>query len=145
MSAPGALARRFRGDASANYMPATSLRKHSTPNTTARHCTLRRAMASAAAKMPRKQCILSGGFLNEMMSRDADIRCRQAALQGASEATHPHITCPQHRCAITRRLIRWHVTELLGGRWRRRRRRRVIWGFICGALSRSPDHECPYI
>ena len=31
--------------------------------------------------------------------------------------------CPQHRCAITRRLITWRVTELYGARWRRRRRR----------------------
>ena len=34
-------------------MPATSLRNHSPPNETARHRTLRRAMASASAKMPR--------------------------------------------------------------------------------------------
>ena len=35
MSAPGALARHFRGDVSANHMPATALRKHSPPNTMA--------------------------------------------------------------------------------------------------------------
>jgi hypothetical protein len=41
MSAPGALARRFWGDASTNKMPATQLRKHPSPNTMARHRTLR--------------------------------------------------------------------------------------------------------
>ena len=60
MSAPGALARRFWGDTSANQMPAKSLRKHSPPNTMARHRTLRRtmALASASAKMPRRLCFL---------------------------------------------------------------------------------------
>ncbi len=72
-------------------MPATSLRKHSPPDTTARHRTLRRAMASASAKMPRRLCILSGGFLNERNFRGADMRRRQAAMQGASGATRPHM------------------------------------------------------
>ena len=52
MSAPGGLARRLWGTASANEMPATSPRDHSPPNTMARHRTLRREMASASAKMP---------------------------------------------------------------------------------------------
>ena len=52
MSAPGGLARSFWGDASANYMPAASLRKQSLPSNMVRHRTLRRAMASASAKMP---------------------------------------------------------------------------------------------
>jgi len=60
------------------------------------------------------------GFLNERKFRDADIRCRQAALQGASGATRPHMICPQYRCAIPRRLIRRRVTELYGAQWRRR-------------------------
>jgi len=41
MSAPGVLARRFWDDASANLMSATSLRKHSPPNSLARHRGLR--------------------------------------------------------------------------------------------------------
>jgi len=58
MSAPGGLARRFWGTASANGMPATSSRDQSLPNNTAPHRTLRRAMASASAKMPRRLCLL---------------------------------------------------------------------------------------
>jgi hypothetical protein len=41
-------------------MPATALRKHSWLNEMARHRTLRRAMASASAKMPRRQCVSEG-------------------------------------------------------------------------------------
>jgi hypothetical protein len=37
MLAPGALARRFWGDASAHYLPPTSSRKHSLPNNIAGH------------------------------------------------------------------------------------------------------------
>jgi hypothetical protein len=64
-SAPGGLGRRLWGTASANHIPATSWREHSPPNTMARHRTLRRAMASTAAKTPRRLCSLSGGFLTE--------------------------------------------------------------------------------
>jgi len=56
MSAPGGLARRFWGDASVYHMSVTSMREHSPTNIMARHQTLRRAMASASAKMPRS-CI----------------------------------------------------------------------------------------
>ena len=52
MSAPGGLARRFWGTALANGMPATSSRNQSPSNELVRHRTLRRAMASASAKMP---------------------------------------------------------------------------------------------
>jgi len=51
-SAPGALARRFWGNASVNGMSATSSRQHSTVTNMARHRTLPRAMPSASAKMP---------------------------------------------------------------------------------------------
>jgi len=68
LSAPGALAPRFWGNASANHMSVTSLRGHSTPNQMARHRTLRRAVASASAKMPRRLCILG---LTDRKSRDA--------------------------------------------------------------------------
>jgi len=56
MSAPGGLARRFWGNASANGMPAALSRDQSPPNNMARHRTLRRALASASAKMPRRWC-----------------------------------------------------------------------------------------
>jgi len=68
MSAPGALARRLWGVASVNHMPATSPRDQSTPNKMARHRTLRRAVASATAKMPRRLCILG---LTDQKCRDA--------------------------------------------------------------------------
>ena len=44
---------------------STSMRNHSPPNTMARHRTLRRAMASTAAKTPRRLCLVPGGFLTE--------------------------------------------------------------------------------
>ena len=53
LSATGGLARRFCGDASADGMLATSSRDQSPCNTMARHQTLRRALASASAQMPR--------------------------------------------------------------------------------------------
>ena len=52
MSAPGGLARRLWGTASANGMSATSARDQSHPNSMARRRTLRRATVSASAKMP---------------------------------------------------------------------------------------------
>jgi hypothetical protein len=55
---PGGLARRFWGTASANGMPATSSRDQSPPNTMARHRALRRATASASAKMQRRRVFL---------------------------------------------------------------------------------------
>jgi len=58
---PGGLARRLWGAASANVMPATSSRDQSPPNTMACHRTLRRAVASASAKMPRRRVFW--GFL----------------------------------------------------------------------------------
>jgi hypothetical protein len=57
MSAPGGLARRLCGDASVHAMSATTLRNHLLLNNLARHRSLRRAMASASAKMPRT-CIV---------------------------------------------------------------------------------------
>jgi len=70
MSAPGALAPRFWGNASANHMSVTSLREHSPPNQMAHHRTVRRAVASASsAKMPRKLCILG---LTDRKFRDAE-------------------------------------------------------------------------
>ena len=139
MSAPGAIARRLWGDASVTHMPATSLRKHSPPDTTARHRTLRRAMASAAAKMPRRLCILSGGFLNERNFRGADMRCRQAAMQGASGATRPHMISslrnhsPPDVMARHRTLRRAMASALA-----RMPRRRVLAGvFKSGVFLRS--------
>jgi len=64
MSAPGGLARRFWSDASANHMSVTSLRDHSPPTRMALHCSLRRATASASAKMPRTWAH-SAGFLTK--------------------------------------------------------------------------------
>ena len=55
--------------------------------------------------------------------RRHDLRRRQAPLHRASEATRPHITCPQRHRANNRRLIIWRVTELYGTQWRQRRRR----------------------
>jgi len=69
MSAPGALAPRFWGNASANHMSVTSLREHSPPHQMARHRILRRAVASASAKMPRRWCILG---LTDRQFRDAE-------------------------------------------------------------------------
>jgi len=51
MTAPGGLAQRLLVTASANGMHATSSHDQTTPNTMARHRILRRAMASASAKM----------------------------------------------------------------------------------------------
>jgi len=48
------LATRFCGDASVHDMPVTLLRNHSTPNNAAHHRTLRHAVASTSAKMPRR-------------------------------------------------------------------------------------------
>jgi len=48
VSAPGGLARRFSGNATANGMPAASSRDQSPPNNVARHRTSRRATASAS-------------------------------------------------------------------------------------------------
>ena len=67
--APGALAPRFWGNASANHMSVTSLREHSPPNQMARHRTLRRAVASASAKMPPRLCVLG---LKDRKFRDAE-------------------------------------------------------------------------
>ena len=78
MSAPGGLARRFWGNASANEMPATLSRDQSSPNNMARHRTLRRAMASASAKMPRRMCLLG---LTDWKLRDAE--CADTAYVGA--------------------------------------------------------------
>ena len=69
MSAPGALAPRFWGNVSANHMFVTSLRGHSPPNQMARHLTLRRAVAWASAKMPRRLCIVG---LTDSKFRDAE-------------------------------------------------------------------------
>ena len=139
---PGGLARRFWGNASAHDMPATSLRKHSPPNNMARHRTLRRAMASASAKMPRRWCLL--GFMTGWKFRGAecaDTACRrQAALQGASGATRPQMKCPQRRCANNRRLMTWRVIELYGAQWRRRRRRCREGGLLGGSsVGPCPD------
>jgi len=64
--------------------------------------------------------VYSRGFLTKWKCTDAD---SQAAWQGASGARRTHMMCPQHLCAVTRRLITWRVIELYGARWRRRRRR----------------------
>ena len=70
LSAPAGLARRFCGDASVDAMSVTSLRKHSPPNTMARHRTFRHAMTSASAKMPRRLCIL--GVVTDRKLRDTE-------------------------------------------------------------------------
>jgi hypothetical protein len=64
MSASGVLARRFCGDASENHMSVTPLRERSLPIIMARYRTLRRATASASAKMPRTWAH-SAGFLTK--------------------------------------------------------------------------------
>ena len=78
MSAPGALARRLWDNASAYDMLATSSRDQSPPNNMARHRTLRRAVASASAKMPRR---LSPLGLTDGKFRDAE--CADTAYVGA--------------------------------------------------------------
>ena len=55
MSAPGGLARRFWGDASANHMSVTSLREHALPNIMGHHRRLRRATPSAETMRERRQ------------------------------------------------------------------------------------------
>jgi hypothetical protein len=50
-------------------MSVTSLREHSPPNQMARHRTLRRAVASASAIMPRRLCVLG---LTDRKFRDAE-------------------------------------------------------------------------
>jgi hypothetical protein len=50
---------------------------------------------------------------------------RQAALHGASGATHPQMGCPQRHRATNHRLLQWRVTELYDAQWRRRRRRKM--------------------
>jgi len=102
-------------------MPATSSRTQSTPSDMTRHRTLRRAMASASAKMPRRLC------REVRKSRDCDcphrVCRRQAPLHGASGARRPSMECPQRHDAITQRLITWRVNELYGAHWLQRRRR----------------------
>jgi len=80
LSAPGAIARRFWGDTPANGMPATSSRKHSPVNIMARPRTLRRAIASASAKMPRRLCPLG---LTAGNCRDAEWATRPLSAPGA--------------------------------------------------------------
>ena len=96
MWAPGALAPRFWGNASANHMSVKSSRKQSPPNQMARHRTLRREMASASAKLPLRLYIL--GLARQEVQRDRMRRhrlCRrQEALQGASRASRPQVMCP---------------------------------------------------
>ena len=69
LSMPGDLARRFWEDAPVNDVPATSLCRHSQPIHMARHQTLRRAMASTSAKMPRR--------LKDQLFQRA-VKCRNA-------------------------------------------------------------------
>jgi len=78
----GGLARRFwgEGNASANGMPTMSMRNHSLPNNMARHRTLRRAMASASAKMPRRLCLLG---LTEVYWKFSVAECADTAYVGA--------------------------------------------------------------
>ena len=119
VSAPGGLARRFWGTASADEMPATSPSEQSPPNHMTRPRTVRRAMASAS--------VSSGGFdrleAQRRRTRRHRLCRRQAALEGTFWATRPQMICPQRRCANNRRLMRWRVTELYGAQWRRRPRR----------------------
>ena len=127
------------GDASVNVMPALSLRDQSTPNSMARHRTLRRETTSASPKMPRS-CIFWGYYDKtvKLVQRDRVRRhrlCRrQAPLHGASGATRPHMECPGSHRASIRLLIKWRVSELYGAQWRRRQQRCredcVFWGLI---------------
>jgi len=58
---------------------------------------------------------------------------------------------PQRHHAINHRLTLWRVTELYGAQWRRRRRicredgSSGVSSVCPWALSRFPDHECPYV
>jgi len=97
MPAPGAVVRCFRGVTSTNGMPATSSRNHSPANTRARHRAVRRATASASAKMLRRLCILgvmTRPEVHRLRTRRHHLCRRQAPLHGASGATHPQIKRP---------------------------------------------------
>jgi hypothetical protein len=154
MSAPGCSARRLWGDASEDAMPAASLRRHSPPINMARHRTLRRAMASASAKMPRSLCLLGYDRLELQRRRMRRHRLcrRQAAFEGASGAQHPQMICPQRRCANNRLLIIWRVTEPYGAKWHRSQRRcrgrRSLVNILRGSSSvpvHISDRDLPYI
>jgi hypothetical protein len=134
MSASSGLAQRFGGTTSVNRMPATSSRDKSLPNYLAPHRSLRRAMASASARMPQKLCPLGLDRLQERKFRAVRLFRRQAALHGASGATRRHMECPRRRFADIRRLLVCRLTKLHGARRRRCRRRcradgvSVNWG-----------------
>ena len=99
MSAPGGLARRLWDHASANHMPATSMRRHSPPNNMALCRTLRRAMASASAKMPRRLCIL--GVMTDRKFRDTE--CADIAYVGASRPC---------TALLGRRVRKWYARDV---------------------------------
>ena len=92
--------------ASVNYMSETSLRKHSPPNIMARHQTLRRAMASTSAKMPRRlkdTCFSEG---REVQKRRHNLLRRQAAACGVFSIAHPPHLYPRIRAKNFHRLRR---------------------------------------
>jgi len=142
MPAPGGLARRFWGNASANGMPATSSREHSPPNNMARHLTLRRAMASASAEGLCILRVMKRQEVQRLRKRQDRLCRRQAPLHGTSGATRPPIECPRRHRANTHRLISWRVTDLYGAqrRWRRRRCRVLASAFQSGS-SRSQSSD----
>jgi len=132
---------RTSGETSANHMPATSSRKQSPPNKTARHGTLRRAVASASAKLPRRLCILGLTVQRRRVRRHRLCR-RHTTLRGASEATRPYIL---RRCTSIHRLVSWHVTQLYGAQRRRRRRRcrEVVHSEGCDKTRSSEKQNAP--
>jgi len=127
MSAPGGLARRFWGTASAYQIPATSWRRHSPPDTMARHRYLRRAVASASAKMPWRMCPLGLTDLKSGSSETANAPTPPMSAPGglawrfwgtASANQMPATSSCDKLC-----LTQWRFTVLYGAQWRRRRRR----------------------
>jgi len=99
---PGGLARRFWGKASAHDVPATSLRNDAPPNHMARHRTLRRAMASASPKMPRRRVFL--GFLGLSVGPCPDLLTTNAHK---SEGNSSFNSFARVRC---RHIWRWPLT-----------------------------------
>ena len=94
MSAPGGLARRFWGDASANHM---SLREHSAPNIMARHGTLRRATQCAETMRELRQTEQGYFLTNKKVGQFLDTAtCRFSVLCSRKKIT---IVC-QHRQAL---------------------------------------------
>jgi len=88
-------------------MPATSLRNHSPTNKMARQRTLRCAMASASAKMPRRRVIwgffgLSVGPCPDLLTTNAHTSERILLIRSDFQNLNGDISSSPHQTALRR-------------------------------------------